>query len=91
MWKFQLRLQPRTPCNTRVNKSFLTTKRAGHMKICPALRIASLDFYHVFRCFLIKAQTGFEPVIRVLQTHALPLGYCAKSKKVHNIPYSDDV
>ena len=24
-----------------------------------------------------KAQTGFEPVIRVLQTHALPLGYCA--------------
>ena len=24
-----------------------------------------------------KAKTGFEPVIRVLQTHALPLGYSA--------------
>ena len=25
----------------------------------------------------IEATTGFEPVIRVLQTHALPLGYVA--------------
>ncbi len=24
-----------------------------------------------------EAQIGFEPMIRVLQTHALPLGYCA--------------
>ena len=24
-----------------------------------------------------EARTGFEPVIRVLQTHALPLGYVA--------------
>ena len=27
--------------------------------------------------FLEEATTGFEPVIRVLQTHALPLGYVA--------------
>ena len=27
-----------------------------------------------------KAKTGFEPVIRVLQTHALPLGYFALKK-----------
>jgi hypothetical protein len=26
----------------------------------------------------MEAATGFEPVIRVLQTHALPLGYAAK-------------
>ena len=26
---------------------------------------------------LFQATTGFEPVIRVLQTHALPLGYRA--------------
>ena len=25
----------------------------------------------------LEARTGFEPVIRVLQTHALPLGYRA--------------
>ena len=25
----------------------------------------------------MEAPTGFEPVIRVLQTHALPLGYRA--------------
>ena len=25
-----------------------------------------------------EATTGFEPVIRVLQTHALPLGYVAR-------------
>ena len=28
----------------------------------------------------LKATTGFEPVIRVLQTRALPLGYVAKTK-----------
>jgi hypothetical protein len=28
----------------------------------------------------VKATTGFEPVIRVLQTRALPLGYVAKIK-----------
>ena len=26
---------------------------------------------------MTEATTGFEPVIRVLQTHALPLGYVA--------------
>ena len=26
-----------------------------------------------------EAQIGFEPVIRELQSHALPLGYCALS------------
>ena len=31
----------------------------------------------IFRAFLIEATTGFEPVIKVLQTHALPLGYVA--------------
>ena len=30
-----------------------------------------------FRGFHREATTGFEPVIRVLQTHALPLGYVA--------------
>ncbi len=29
------------------------------------------------KLFLKEARTGFEPVIRVLQTHALPLGYRA--------------
>ena len=29
---------------------------------------------------LIEAPTGFEPVVRVLQTHALPLGYSAIKK-----------
>ena len=28
----------------------------------------------------LEAATGFEPVIRVLQTRALPLGYAAKKK-----------
>ena len=27
----------------------------------------------------MEAATGFEPVIRVLQTHALPLGYAANA------------
>ena len=27
---------------------------------------------------ILEATTGFEPVIRVLQTHALPLGYVAR-------------
>jgi hypothetical protein len=27
-----------------------------------------------------EATTGFEPVIRVLQTHALPLGHVAKNQ-----------
>ena len=27
---------------------------------------------------MMEAATGLEPVIRVLQTHALPLGYAAK-------------
>ena len=31
----------------------------------------------IFRWSLVEATTGFEPVIRVLQTHALPLGYVA--------------
>ena len=26
----------------------------------------------------LEAQTGFEPVIVVLQTNAFPLGYCAR-------------
>jgi hypothetical protein len=26
---------------------------------------------------IVEATTGFEPVVRVLQTHALPLGYVA--------------
>lgn len=29
------------------------------------------------RFFIMEATTGFEPVIRVLQTRALPLGYVA--------------
>ena len=29
------------------------------------------------RLFIMEATTGFEPVIRVLQTRALPLGYVA--------------
>ena len=29
------------------------------------------------RLFVMEATTGFEPVIRVLQTRALPLGYVA--------------
>ena len=30
------------------------------------------------RQIIMEAATGLEPVIRVLQTHALPLGYAAK-------------
>ena len=29
------------------------------------------------RAFALEATTGFEPVIRELQSHALPLGYVA--------------
>ena len=32
----------------------------------------------------LEAATGFEPVIRVLQTRALPLGYAAGQKKAGN-------
>ena len=35
-----------------------------------------------FKEFL-EARTGFEPVIRVLQTHALPLGYRAATKLLY--------
>ena len=36
-----------------------------------------------------EARTGFEPVIRVLQTHALPLGYRAIFYCMHwNTKYS---
>lgn len=31
----------------------------------------------LLRTLFIEATTGFEPVIRVLQTRALPLGYVA--------------
>ena len=31
----------------------------------------------ISRLFIMEATTGFEPVIRVLQTRALPLGYVA--------------
>lgn len=34
-----------------------------------------------FNYFLLEAMTGFEPVIKVLQTHALPLGYIAEYYK----------
>ena len=30
---------------------------------------------HGFRFIIVKVTTGFEPVIRELQSHALPLGY----------------
>jgi hypothetical protein len=33
-----------------------------------------------------EATTGFEPVIRVLQTHALPLGHVAKTKPAGYAP-----
>jgi hypothetical protein len=33
-----------------------------------------------------EATTGFEPVIRVLQTRALPLGYVAKAKPAGYTP-----
>ena len=36
----------------------------------------ALEIYHL-QASLKEAQTRFELVIRVLQTHALPLGYCA--------------
>ena len=31
----------------------------------------------IFRWSLVEATAGIEPAIRVLQTHALPLGYVA--------------
>ena len=34
------------------------------------------------RLFIMEATTGFEPVIRVLQTRALPLGYVAITTSV---------
>ena len=34
-------------------------------------------FYQVSEAFIREATTRFELVIRVLQTHALPLGYVA--------------
>ena len=43
--------------------------------VCIKCRRKRLLFREVF--FAIKATTGFEPVITVLQTDALPLGYVA--------------
>ena len=35
----------------------------------------------MFHCWLfVEAPTGFEPVVKVLQTSALPLGYGANAK-----------
>jgi hypothetical protein len=34
--------------------------------------------------FKLEAATGFEPVIRVLQTRALPLGYAAVKTKAED-------
>ena len=33
-------------------------------------------------CSSLKAPTGFEPVIKVLQTYALPLGYSADMERI---------
>ena len=34
-------------------------------------------YYTVDVLFFFEARVGFEPALRVLQTHALPLGYLA--------------
>ena len=41
------------------------------MRVCP--------FRHT-GLYVMEAATGFEPVIKVLQTSALPLGYAASQK-----------
>ena len=39
------------------------------------ITISSVEKIHYYN---MEAATGFEPVIKVLQTSALPLGYAAK-------------
>ncbi len=41
----------------------------------------TLDYSRVF-----KAATGFEPVIKALQAHALPLGYAAEGRGGYHAP-----
>ena len=39
--------------------------------------VLPLNYTRIGNIYLMKAATGFEPVIKVLQTSALPLGYAA--------------
>ena len=47
--------------------------------------ITKICLSHLFICkdvtFILEATPGFEPGIKVLQTHALPLGYVAWSER----------
>ena len=40
-------------------------------------KTSEISIYKISEVFWIEATTRFELVIRVLQTYALPLGYCA--------------
>ena len=40
-------------------------------------KTSKISIYKISEVFWIEATTRFELVIRVLQTHALPLGYVA--------------
>ena len=45
------------------------------------MSLAAFCLPYVTNDVLSKATTGFEPVMRVLQTLALPLGHVAKKKR----------
>ena len=75
----------RMVCHTKLQQERSMVPRAGFE---PAQAISPKDFKsfastispprHIY--FLLEAAPGFEPGIRVLQTHALPLGYAATSE-----------
>ena len=51
--------------------------------------LLALLIIHNFRSFLREAATGFEPMIAILQTAALPLGYAAVDKAGNGIRTRD--
>ncbi len=57
-----------------------TPKREQDFESCASANSATPAKYYLDKDTTTKAVTGFEPVIKVLQTHALPLGYTAISK-----------
>ncbi len=48
----------------------------GHRILSPA-RLPIPPRRHILIIIIMEAVTGFEPVVKVLQTSALPLGYTA--------------
>ena len=54
-------------------------KRTPDFESDASANSATPPFYKLTAAKLVKAEIGFEPTIKVLQTSALPLGYPAIS------------